>query len=248
MSNRSLESHVPTQRWRARDVALLLQGFVLKVAGMFSHVVTSVSISSVPSPSTVALLNELQLELRFHERRSPGPAGTPPVVRGRCCDRQAFAVCSSSWQRSDGGCSRRRIGRLCERLPSGPAAGWQKRRRARVCGPSTRNLLRRLLQRHRGQQGLYRIAWRRMSSSCAGDTVSQQPKGVHMSEEQLLQGSCHCGAVRPHVPSLPEKATQCNCSICRRSADFGPITSSDGPDRRTPGAHGRVRLGRQDAA
>jgi hypothetical protein len=32
----------------------------------------------------------------------------------------------------------------------------------------------------------------------------------------LLQGACHCGAVRLTLPSLPEKATRCNCSICRR--------------------------------
>jgi len=28
-------------------------------------------------------------------------------------------------------------------------------------------------------------------------------------------GSCHCGAVRFSVP-VPETATECNCSICRR--------------------------------
>jgi hypothetical protein len=33
---------------------------------------------------------------------------------------------------------------------------------------------------------------------------------------QLLQGSCHCGAVRLTLPSAPEVATDCNCSICRR--------------------------------
>ena len=33
----------------------------------------------------------------------------------------------------------------------------------------------------------------------------------------LLQGSCHCGAVRLMLPSAPEKATSCNCSICRRT-------------------------------
>lgn len=32
----------------------------------------------------------------------------------------------------------------------------------------------------------------------------------------LLQGSCHCGAVRLTLPTLPDKATRCNCSICRR--------------------------------
>ena len=32
----------------------------------------------------------------------------------------------------------------------------------------------------------------------------------------LRQGSCHCGAVRLTLPSLPDQATRCNCSICRR--------------------------------
>lgn len=32
----------------------------------------------------------------------------------------------------------------------------------------------------------------------------------------LLQGSCHCGAVRLRLPAVPEKATSCNCSLCRR--------------------------------
>lgn len=31
-----------------------------------------------------------------------------------------------------------------------------------------------------------------------------------------LRGSCHCGAVRLTLPAAPEKATRCNCSICRR--------------------------------
>jgi hypothetical protein len=31
-----------------------------------------------------------------------------------------------------------------------------------------------------------------------------------------LQGSCHCGAVRVTLPTAPEKAAICNCSICRR--------------------------------
>lgn len=31
-----------------------------------------------------------------------------------------------------------------------------------------------------------------------------------------LHGACHCGAVRLTLPSAPDKATRCNCSICRR--------------------------------
>ncbi|SEL77485.1 Uncharacterized conserved protein [Roseateles sp. YR242] len=30
------------------------------------------------------------------------------------------------------------------------------------------------------------------------------------------QGACHCGAVRLTLPSTPEVATRCNCSLCRR--------------------------------
>lgn len=33
-----------------------------------------------------------------------------------------------------------------------------------------------------------------------------------------LHGSCHCGAVRLTLPYLPETATRCNCSLCRRIA------------------------------
>lgn len=33
-----------------------------------------------------------------------------------------------------------------------------------------------------------------------------------------LLGACHCGAVRITLPSTPEKATDCNCSLCRRLA------------------------------
>ena len=32
----------------------------------------------------------------------------------------------------------------------------------------------------------------------------------------MLEGSCHCGAVRLTLPSPPEVATDCNCSLCRR--------------------------------
>jgi hypothetical protein len=32
----------------------------------------------------------------------------------------------------------------------------------------------------------------------------------------LLEGACHCGAVRLRLPAAPEKATSCNCSLCRR--------------------------------
>jgi len=32
----------------------------------------------------------------------------------------------------------------------------------------------------------------------------------------MLKGSCHCGDVRVEIPTRPETATLCNCSICRR--------------------------------
>jgi hypothetical protein len=32
----------------------------------------------------------------------------------------------------------------------------------------------------------------------------------------LIEGSCHCGAVRFAIPAAPKTVTDCNCSICRR--------------------------------
>ena len=32
----------------------------------------------------------------------------------------------------------------------------------------------------------------------------------------MIQASCHCGAVRIEIESLPETLTRCTCSICRR--------------------------------
>jgi len=32
----------------------------------------------------------------------------------------------------------------------------------------------------------------------------------------MLEGSCHCGAVRWEFDGEPESATACNCTICRR--------------------------------
>jgi hypothetical protein len=37
-----------------------------------------------------------------------------------------------------------------------------------------------------------------------------------MDESALLEGACHCGAVKLRLPAMPEKATRCNCSLCRR--------------------------------
>ncbi len=32
----------------------------------------------------------------------------------------------------------------------------------------------------------------------------------------MIEGSCHCGAVRLSLPEPPEDLGSCNCSICRR--------------------------------
>lgn len=52
----------------------------------------------------------------------------------------------------------------------------------------------------------------------------------------LLHGACHCGAVRLTLPSPPEKATQCNCSLCRRLGglwayyEFGTVKLEGHPE------------------
>jgi hypothetical protein len=33
---------------------------------------------------------------------------------------------------------------------------------------------------------------------------------------QVIEASCHCGAVRLTIDAAPETVTDCNCSICRR--------------------------------
>lgn len=51
-----------------------------------------------------------------------------------------------------------------------------------------------------------------------------------------LEGSCHCGAVRLVLPSVPEVATSCNCSLCRRLAalwvyyPFGSVVVTGHPE------------------
>jgi hypothetical protein len=37
-----------------------------------------------------------------------------------------------------------------------------------------------------------------------------------MSKTPLIQGSCHCGATQWQYEGLPEGATACNCTVCRR--------------------------------
>ncbi len=51
----------------------------------------------------------------------------------------------------------------------------------------------------------------------------------------MHQGSCHCGAIRLTLPSTPEVATDCNCSLCRRIGgrwayfEWGSVTIDAAP-------------------
>jgi hypothetical protein len=51
-----------------------------------------------------------------------------------------------------------------------------------------------------------------------------------------LQGACHCGAIRLTLPSAPEKASKCNCSLCRRLGglwayyEFGTVQIQGHPE------------------
>ena len=40
----------------------------------------------------------------------------------------------------------------------------------------------------------------------------------------MIEGSCHCGAVRWSFDGLPESATACNCTACRR---YGTLWAYD---------------------
>ncbi len=79
---------------------------------------------------------------------------------------------------------------------------------------------------HRGAIGT-RIS--RRSAACVESTMAQDGKSPS------LRGSCHCGAVRLTLPFAPEKATSCNCSICRRVAglwvyyELGTVTIDGHP-------------------
>ena len=52
----------------------------------------------------------------------------------------------------------------------------------------------------------------------------------------MLEGSCHCGAVRLTLPFPPEVATDCNCSLCRRIGgptvyyEFGTVKIEGHPE------------------
>ncbi len=34
----------------------------------------------------------------------------------------------------------------------------------------------------------------------------------------MIEGSCHCGAVRWTIDPIPQSVTACNCTVCRRYA------------------------------
>lgn len=40
----------------------------------------------------------------------------------------------------------------------------------------------------------------------------------------MIEGSCHCGALRWQFEGLPESATACNCTVCRR---YGTLWAYD---------------------
>ncbi len=56
-----------------------------------------------------------------------------------------------------------------------------------------------------------------------------------MPPNQLLEGSCHCGAIEARLPFAPEKGTRCNCSLCRRLGsvwayyEFGTVSIEGHP-------------------
>jgi hypothetical protein len=42
-----------------------------------------------------------------------------------------------------------------------------------------------------------------------------------------LRGSCHCGRIRIVLRDAPAEASECNCSICRRTAGLWHYCSPD---------------------
>lgn len=43
----------------------------------------------------------------------------------------------------------------------------------------------------------------------------------------MIQGSCHCGSVQWQFRGMPESATACNCTVCRR---YGVLWAYDYED------------------
>jgi len=46
----------------------------------------------------------------------------------------------------------------------------------------------------------------------------------HEVEAAMIEGSCHCGLVRWRFEGIPEGATACNCTVCRR---YGALWAYD---------------------
>jgi hypothetical protein len=46
---------------------------------------------------------------------------------------------------------------------------------------------------------------------------------------RMIEGSCHCGAVRWSFDGIPDSATACNCTVCRR---YGVLWAYDYEDER----------------
>ena len=42
------------------------------------------------------------------------------------------------------------------------------------------------------------------------------PEVHEVTEARMISGSCHCGAVHWEFDGVPEGATACNCTLCRR--------------------------------
>jgi hypothetical protein len=47
------------------------------------------------------------------------------------------------------------------------------------------------------------------------------------TQHQMIEGSCHCGKVRWSFGGVPESATACNCTVCRR---YGGLWAYDYED------------------
>jgi hypothetical protein len=66
--------------------------------------------------------------------------------------------------------------------------------------------------------------------------VRPPPAKGNREATTMHQGSCHCGAVRLTLPSTPEVATACNCSLCRRIGgrwvyfEFGTVKIEGHPE------------------
>ena len=43
----------------------------------------------------------------------------------------------------------------------------------------------------------------------------------------MIEGSCHCGAVRFQYNATPEWLTRCNCSLCRRCGGLWAYANAD---------------------